>query len=121
MQSDIDGLTHIFPLPEQITALKEPVEDVLGKLGITGMRAKAIKKLAEVLLDGSIDLTFCATPENEIQKLQALPGVGPWTFLDTDYGVKKALAPLTPKEIARLKEKWHPWGSYATINLWNTL
>ena len=135
LQSDIDGLTHIFPLPEQITALKEPVEDVLGKLGITGMRAKAIKKLAEVLLDGSIDLTFCATPENEIQKLQALPGVGPWTaqylvmralswpdaFLDTDYGVKKALAPLTPKEIARLKEKWHPWGSYATINLWNTL
>ena len=99
------------------------------------MRAKAIKKLAEVLLDGSIDLTFCATPENEIKKLQALPGVGPWTaqylvmralswpdaFLDTDYGVKKALASLTPKEIARLKEKWRPWGSYATINLWNTL
>ncbi|MFR7962877.1 MAG: hypothetical protein ACLU5H_02725 [Alphaproteobacteria bacterium] len=45
----------------------------------------------------------------------------PDAFLDTDYGVKKALAPLTPKEIARLKEKWHPWGSYATINLWNTL
>ena len=135
VQTGIDGLTHVFPTPETIAHLTEPVENVLGALGITSMRAKAIKLLAEALISGHIDLTFCATPEEEIKKLLALPGIGPWTaqylamramnwpdaFLDTDYGVKKALEPLPQKEITALRSKWHPWGSYATINLWNSL
>ncbi|MCL2115599.1 MAG: hypothetical protein FWH29_05190 [Methanobrevibacter sp.] len=46
-----------------------------------------------------------------------------WTdaFLVTDLGIKKALAPYSPKEILKLAETWQPWGSYATINLWNSL
>ena len=64
-----------------------------------------------------------------------LPGIGVWTahyialramgwadaFPYTDYGVKKALAPRSPKEILALGECWRPWRGYATINLWNSL
>jgi AraC family transcriptional regulator of adaptative response / DNA-3-methyladenine glycosylase II len=45
----------------------------------------------------------------------------PDAFPHTDYGVKKALAPLTEKEISELSEKWRPWRSYAVIALWNSL
>jgi AraC family transcriptional regulator of adaptative response / DNA-3-methyladenine glycosylase II len=41
-------------------------------------------------------------------------------FLETDYGVKKALPSHKPKEL-QLVENWRSWRSYAIINLWNTL
>ena len=82
-----------------------------------------------------IDLDLCANPEEEIKKLMAIKGIGNWTaqyiamralgwpdaFLETDAGVKKALAPYTPKELLQMAEAWRPWRSYATVNLWNTL
>ena len=135
LQTNIEGLTHIFPTPEMIVHIKEPLENILGKLGITSMRSKAIKNLAFALYTGEIDLTFCSSPEREVEKLLKLPGIGQWTaqylamramnwpdaFLDTDYGVKKALKNLTSQEISELKTQCSPWGSYATINLWNSL
>ena len=135
LQTNIDGLTHIFPTPEEILNIMEPLENVLGKLGITAMRSKAIKNLALALNNGEIDLTWSSNPEEEIEKLLELPGIGVWTakylvmramnwpdaFLDTDYGVKKALEKLSIHEIAQLKTQCSPWGSYATINLWNSL
>lgn len=135
LQTGDDSLSHIFPTPEMIVCRKASLENILGAMGITAMRSGAIGSLAEALLNKRINLSFGANPEKEIEKLLQLPGIGPWTahylamramnwpdaLLETDYGVKKALAPLTPKEIAVLKEKWHPWGSYATINLWNSL
>ena len=45
----------------------------------------------------------------------------PDAFPHTDYGVKKALAPLSEKEILEMAESWRPWRGYATINLWNSL
>lgn len=82
-----------------------------------------------------MDFALCAQPESEIQKLLAIPGVGNWTaqyiamrtmewtdaFLETDTGIKKALAPFSEKERLRLPEAWRPWRSYATVNLWNAL
>ena len=70
-----------------------------------------------------------------MEKLLALPGIGPWTvqyiamralswpdaFPHTDYGVKKALGTIPPEAILKLSEAWRPWRSYATINLWNWL
>ncbi len=135
IETKVDGLTHSFPLPEAITALNDPIGDHLGPLGITGTRAKTILKLAQTFTKGGIDFTFCAEPETEVKKLMEISGIGSWTahyiamramgwydaFPDTDYGVKKALAPRTQKEILALAETWKPWRSYATINLWNSL
>ncbi|MCM0080186.1 hypothetical protein L4X63_01145 [Geomonas sp. Red32] len=130
----VDHLTRIFPSPEAIMALDGPIENRLGPLGITGVRARTILKLAEAVVRREVDLRFGARPETEIKKLMAIPGIGPWTaqyiamralgwsdaFPHTDFGVTKALEPRTPKEILALAETWRPWRSYATVNLWNS-
>lgn len=135
IQTGIEGLTHVFPSPAEILALDGPIGNHLGPLGITGSRANTIFELARALMQKDLDFSFGVQPEAEMQKLMAVPGIGPWTaqyiamramgwpdaFLHTDYGVKKALEPRTPKEILDLAEAWRPWRSYATVNLWNYL
>ena len=76
-----------------------------------------------------------ADPEREMEHMAALPGFGPWTvqylgmralgwpnaFPHTDYGVRKALGNLPPRDILALAKTWSPWRSYATLCLWNHL
>ncbi len=135
IKTEIEGLNRCFPIPETILALEGSIENHLGPLGITAARAKTILKLAQVFANRTIDFDCCYQPEAEIKKLLDIPGIGDWTaqyiamramgwpdaFPHTDYGVKKALTPLTPKEILSLAERWRPWRSYATISLWNSL
>ena len=130
-----DRLNRTFPAPDAICALEAPVEDHLGPLGITRVRARSIRALAEAIVTGSISVSPGADPELEMDKLLRLPGFGPWTvqyigmrafgwpdaFPHTDYGVKKALCEMTPTEILELSQAWRPWRSYATISLWNSL
>ena len=135
MQTGMEGLTHVFPSPEDILALGEPIENRLGPLGVIAARSRTIFALAQALVQKKIDFDLCAQPEEEMKKLTAIRGIGSWTaqyiamramewpdaFLETDAGVKKALQPRTPKELLEMAEAWRPWRSYATINLWNTL
>ena len=135
IQTGIDGLTHIFPSPEEILALDGPIEHHLGPLGVITSHSKTIDELAQVFAQGEIDVTLCLQPEEEIKKLMAIRGIGSWTaqyiamramgwpdaFLETDAGVKKALPGYTSKELLNMAEAWRPWRSYATINLWNTV
>lgn len=135
LDTGIPGLTHAFPSPGAILALEGSIGDHLGPLGITGARARTILALADAFESGTVDCAPGAQPEEEVRKLLALPGIGPWTaqyiamrgmgwpdaFPHTDYGVKKALAPRSPEEILALAEAWLPWRGYATINLWNAL
>lgn len=129
------ALKFTFPAPEVISRLEIPVENHLGPLGITGARSRSIFALAEALVTRSITFAPGTDPEKEMEKLLELPGFGPWTvqyvgmralgwpdaFPHTDYGVKKALAGMSPREILDLSQAWRPWRSYATINLWNSL
>lgn len=131
----IAGLSHAFPSPQRLLALPGDIEDHLGPLGIIRSRARTLRALAQALAEHSLDFGPGAAPEEEVRKLLQLPGIGPWTaqyiamramawpdaFLPTDYGIKKALAPLGPKQMTELAESWRPWRSYATINLWNSL
>jgi AraC family transcriptional regulator of adaptative response / DNA-3-methyladenine glycosylase II len=138
VQTRIEGLTHIFPLPEDLLALDGPVENHLGALGVTAARSKTIQELARAISRREIDLDLYVQPEEEIKKLMAIRGIGSWTaqyiamramewpdaFLETDAGVKKALLPYSlkgSKELLKMAETWRPWRSYATVNLWNTL
>jgi AraC family transcriptional regulator of adaptative response / DNA-3-methyladenine glycosylase II len=142
LETPIDGLCRVFPSVERVAALPQPVADVLGPLGITGTRARAIRALAEALSDGSIELTPGADATVMLERLLSLPGFGPWTahyvamralawpdaFLHTDYGVKLALKQLLgledyppPAQILELAEAWRPWRSYAAMNLWKSL
>jgi len=135
METPFAELALTFPLPDEIRALKAPIEDHLGPLGITGARARSIHALAEALRTGSITLSPHADPGREMEKLLKLPGFGPWTvhyiamralawpdvFPHTDHGLKKALAGMSPEEMQTLAKTWSPWRSYATITLWNFL
>lgn len=135
IQTPFQELTVTFPTVERICALEQPVEDHLGPLGVTGARARSIRALAEALHLGAIRLGPGADPEREMENLAALPGFGPWTvqylamralgwpdaFPHTDYGVRKALGNVPPKDILALAREWAPWRSYATLSLWNHL
>ena len=135
LTTPFSGLTHTFPTPQMIGRLDPPIEGHLGPLGIIGARARCILALAEALISGRVSLSPSADPEAEMKALSLLPGFGPWTvqylamralswpdaFPHTDYGVKKALPGLTPKQILLLAGLWSPWRSYATINLWASL
>ncbi len=135
VQTGIEGLTHIFPSPEDILAMGEDVTNNFGVLGVTSARSNTIFELARSFTQGEVDFDLCAQPEEEIKKLMKINGIGSWTaqyiamrtmewtdaFLETDAGVKKALPSYTSKELLKMAEAWRPWRSYATVNLWNTL
>lgn len=135
IQTGIEGLTHVFPLPEDILALEGAIDNHLGVLGVTSARSNTIYELAQAFVHEKIDFDFCIEPEKEIEKLMSIRGIGNWTaqyiamrtmewtdaFLESDAGIKKALPSYTPKELLKIAELWRPWRSYATMNLWNTL
>ncbi len=124
-----------FPHPRKICALAGSIENHLGPLGITGVRARSILALATALTTNTIALSHSTNPAEEMEKLHKLPGIGPWTaqyiamralgwpdaFPHTDYGVRKALSDRSPREIKVLSQNWSPWRSYATMLLWNSL
>ena len=135
IRTEVEGLTHVFPTARDICGLEEPVSGRLGALGIIAARANTISALAGKMMDGSIRLSAGADPEQTAAQLMELPGIGAWTagymamrasgwtdaFLETDHGIKKALAPRKAGEIRELAERWRPWRSYAMMNLWNSL
>lgn len=135
IETGINDLTYVFPSPVDIMKLEGRIEDHLCPLGIIATRARTIQSLASMFSTGTIDCSLNADPIKEIKKLMQIPGIGTWTakyiamraigwtdaFLETDYGVKKALEPMTAKEMLTIAEEWKPWRSYATINLWNSL
>lgn len=135
IQTPFEGLTHIFPAPQTFLKLEGTIEENLGQLGVIAARSRTISRLAAAVSERTIRLGPQGNPEAETEKLLAIPGIGPWTahylvmrafswpdvFLETDVGIKKAMAPLEPKEMLQLAESWRPWRSYATVSLWNSL
>ncbi len=134
VDTGIEGLTHVFPSAKDIYDL-ENIEEKLGVLGIISSRSRTIYALAEAVVNNEICFDLYVDYEAEIKKLMKIKGIGSWTakyiamrtmgwtdsFLETDIGIKKALFPYSEKEMISTSEKWKPWRSYATINLWNTL
>lgn len=69
IQTEIEGLTHLFPLPQDILALSSSISNSLGALGVTSARSNTIYELAHAFVQGKIDFDFPAQPEEEIKKL----------------------------------------------------
>jgi AraC family transcriptional regulator of adaptative response / DNA-3-methyladenine glycosylase II len=104
--------------------------------GMPVARRETIRRLAEAVADGKIDLEPGADREESVAKLMELPGIGAWTagyvamraigdpdvFLPTDLAARRGAAalglPSTPKALAKHAERWRPWRSYALIRLW---
>ena len=82
-----------------------------------------------------LDLSPAALPPVTLERLAAVPGVGPWTvqyvalralglpdaFPHTDLGVMKALSETRPARVLARAEAWRPWRGYAAMHLWRRL
>lgn len=133
VETGIQGLNAAFPSPETILALKGPVENHLGPVGVIAARARTIQLYAGIVSEKKIDFECCADPLKAMDTLMSLPGIGPWTanyiamralgftdgFPATDLGIKKVLLPRDTKEILALAENWRPWRAYAAMCIWS--
>jgi AraC family transcriptional regulator, regulatory protein of adaptative response / DNA-3-methyladenine glycosylase II len=134
VETDIAGLTHLFPDATTLSAI-DPAE-----LPMPRARGRALVGLASSLASGTVALDRGPDRDDVRRALVGLPGIGPWTadyvamralgdpdvFLPTDVGVRNALVGLghDPTAVPRLvadSDRWRPWRSYALMHLWNTL
>jgi AraC family transcriptional regulator of adaptative response / DNA-3-methyladenine glycosylase II len=133
MQKPDGGLTHLFPGPEVM-----PEAD-LASLGITGMKARAIRAVAHALIHRHLELDRGADREETSERLRRMPGIGPWTasyiamralgdpdaFPSSDLGIRRACErrglPTHVRDIERYAETWRPWRAYAALHLWESL
>lgn len=131
--SDLPHL--LFPTPAAVLASD------LDFLAMPGRRKQALRALADYLERGETG-NVCgsdspASAQTEFDHWLALPGIGPWTvqyaafrmgnpniFLAGDLGVKNALTKLAADDGALetiASDQLSPWGSYATLLLWQSL
>lgn len=133
MQTGLPGLSHLFPSAATVADI--PWEE-LARLGMPGARARAIQSLAQaVTRDPGLLEPGGTDPAAQLEALQRLPGIGPWTahyfgmralrwtdaFPHGDLGVKKALGVSRPTDVLRTAERWRPYRAYATLHLWRRL
>lgn len=123
------GLDRVFPSAEVLATAD------LDGIGLTGQRARTLRGLAAVVADEPGLLDPAPTTEAFIERLCALPGIGPWTasyvamrglgepdaFPSADLGLMKAVGVSKGREVEARAEPWRPWRAYAAIHLWHSL
>lgn len=123
------GLTHLSPSAERVASAGV---DELASLGIIASRARSIIALAKEIAARRLRLEPGADPEETIERLVALPGIGMWTaqyiamralrwpdaFPKEDLALRKKLGGVTAARAEALAQAWRPWRSYATLHLW---
>ncbi len=123
-------LTHLFPRAETLAGA------ALERLGLPAARAATIRALAAAVAEKRLVLDAAQGLEDVVQRLCAIPGMGPWTahyiamralgepdaFPSTDLGLRRALGngagPASARELDRVAESWRPWRAYAAMHLW---
>jgi DNA-3-methyladenine glycosylase II len=124
--------------------LKTP-DEKLRAAGLSRSKVAALKDLAAKTLDGTVPRRrelVRMTDEEIIERLTKVRGIGRWTVemlllfelgrLDVwpvaDYGVQKGFAKTfgkrklpTPKQFAKIGEKWRPYRSVAAWYFWRAL
>ena len=120
-------------------------DEKLRACGLSGSKTAALKDLAAKTLDGTVPgrrELVGMTDEEIIERLTKVRGIGRWTVemlmlfdlgrLDVwpaaDYGVLKGFAKTfgkrklpTPKQFAKIGDKWRPYRSVAAWYFWRAL
>jgi AraC family transcriptional regulator of adaptative response / DNA-3-methyladenine glycosylase II len=131
-EADPAGLTHTFPTAEGLAAA---APEALGALGLVRQRVTAIQALARAVAEGRLDLGPAGDVDAALQRLMALPGIGPWTaqyialralawpdaWPSGDVALIKALGAADAREADAMAQAWRPWRGYATLQLWRRL
>lgn len=125
------GITHLFPTPEQVAELPSEA------FGMPRARAETIRRVADLVARGELDLSSDSSSEEALATLGLVPGIGPWTlayvamralrdpdaFLAGDLGVRRGFETLglesTPSAMLARAERWRPWRAYAVMHLWH--
>jgi len=125
--AELNRLTPNAPLVAELAA------DSIAATGMVGSRARGLVALARAVVDNRVTLSYAADVEEQIGRLQALPGIGPWTaqyiamralhwpdaFPGTDLMLLRA-ANTTARQLHLRAEAWRPWRAYATHYLWQS-
>ena len=124
------GLDRLFPTPARVA------EHGHGVLAGPQVRTRNILAIAARLAEGELDLSAADDPQDQRDRLVAVPGIGGWTadyvamrvlghpdVLPTgDVAVRKGAAalglPHAPAELAAWGTRTSPWRSYASLHLW---
>lgn len=124
-------LTSFFPEASALTTARPQ------RLGVPGTRAGAIRALARAVARGQLRLSPGSDPEQALEALQAVPGIGAWTaqyismralrepdaFPSGDLVLRKVLgdgeSPLSAKALDERAALWRPWRAYAALHLWS--
>jgi AraC family transcriptional regulator of adaptative response / DNA-3-methyladenine glycosylase II len=126
---DALGLHALFPTPAAVAAA-----DPAG-LGLTGARVAALRSLAAAVAADELRLDRGVGPQELVDGLMALPGVGSWTaqyvalrlgapdaFPAGDLGLRRAAAGASgvpgAAALADRAEAWRPWRAHAAAYLW---
>jgi AraC family transcriptional regulator of adaptative response / DNA-3-methyladenine glycosylase II len=129
----VDGVTRRFPTAAALAEV-DP-----STLPMPAARGRTLTALARVLAGGQLVLDPGADREDAAARLEALPGIGPWTanyvrmralsdpdaFMAGDLGARRALERLGhPAKVQAATfdaDRWRPWRSYALHHLWASL
>ena len=124
-----EALDRLFPTPEQLC------DAPLERIGLPVARANTLRILASAVVRGEIDFSAAQRLDDFVERLTALPGIGPWTahyvalralghpdaFPASDLVLRQVLGngtPVSAREAERRAEGWRPWRGYATVHLW---
>ena len=130
--ADADPLApqRLFPTPAAIASAN------LEGIGMPGKRVQCLQHFAEQIANGALRLDIDEGSQALIERLCALPGIGPWTaqyialrafgeadaFPASDLGLLKAplwgAGGITAKQLSVRAEAWRPWRAYAAVHLW---
>ncbi|OYW31463.1 MAG: adenosine deaminase [Chthoniobacter sp. 12-60-6] len=130
IETPFPELTRLSPLPGRVA--RASVDDI-ARLGIVSARARCILALAQAVQGGTLSFEAGTDPEAAVQRLVALPGIGPWTanyvamralrwpdaFPKEDIVVRNNLGGVTAKQAEEMSRAWRPWRSYAVMHVWH--
>jgi AraC family transcriptional regulator of adaptative response / DNA-3-methyladenine glycosylase II len=135
------GEPFVTPFPElnrltpTAARIAEATVDDISKLGIVSARSRSLIALAQAQVSGEMPLDGGGVhhnPDEAIQRLAALPGIGPWTahyiamralrwpdaFPRDDIAIRNNLGGVSGKEAEEMSLGWRPWRSYAVMHIW---
>ncbi len=127
------ALTRVFPTAEALADAGP------SRFALPRARAETLHALARAVADRSLLLDASRGLDDAVERLCALPGIGPWTahyvamralgepdaFPASDLGLRKAAsvrgATVSTERLEATAEAWRPWRAYAAVHLWQSL
>lgn len=121
-----DGI--LLPSPEELAGVTQP--ELYEAVRLTRARGNTVVAIAEAFASGHVSED--QEPELFLERLLALPGIGPWTvgylaaralrlpdaFPAGDLVLRKKLGMMPERELVRFAQRWAPYRSYAALHVW---